>query len=87
MGGLEASGRGLIEVPSRHLPGATEKTAVRIASVATEIQTKRLTNMSLQHYRYTEFRIGRPYRRGVSNSDHIPSILLLLQYSTVVLAC
>jgi hypothetical protein len=53
---LEGSGRGIIEVLTRHLPGGEEKelrTSVRTAGVPADIRTEHLPNTSLGLYRYT----------------------------------
>jgi hypothetical protein len=55
---LENSGRGLIEVLSRHLPGGTEdrdENPVRRGYVLGEIQIEHPPNTYLEHYHYAWF--------------------------------
>jgi hypothetical protein len=49
---LEGSGRGLIEIPFRHLLGKTEEYLRKESRYPAEIRTEHLLNASLEHYRY-----------------------------------
>jgi hypothetical protein len=51
---LEGSGRGLIEVFSRHLPGRSEEKHVTISGVLAEIRNEYIPNTSLERYCWTK---------------------------------
>jgi hypothetical protein len=54
---LEGSGRGLIKVFFRHLPGWPEaygRISVRIDAVSAKVRIENLPNTNLQPYLYTE---------------------------------